>query len=435
MKALHLFPFFDDDLGAGSSYVQFMLTRALARRGVAVEVLATCSRAVAPRAAFGLGWPDDFPAGAATVGDIAVRRFPVSFAPPAALGHALSRVVMAQWRRETAGAPAPPRGSDAAVAEFHRRALARPGWIDALSLVGRGPVSWPLYAAARRAARDCDVLLASYMPFATLWMAERIARQTGVPLVLLPLFHPEDVYHHFRVFYRSFARADALLAQTPYSAALFRRLCPDANPIELGIGVEPEAFADAHVDGARFRQRFGLGDAPLVLFVGRKERHKRYDLAVAAVDRLADPRVRLVMIGADVDRLPLDSRRAVHLGALPRADLLDAYDACDVFALPSEHESFGIVLLEAWMRGKPVIGNAACQPVASLIAAGVDGELATDADDLARHIAALLADRPRARALGAAGRAKVLARYTWERIGARVHDLYAELAARRGAPR
>jgi len=433
MRALHLFPFFDEECSAGSSYVQFMLSRALARRGVAVEVLATRARAVVPRAAFGLGWPNDWPGGAATIDGIAVRRFPVSFAPPTAVGHALSRLVFAQWRREEAGAPTPPRGSDAAVAAFHRRALARPAYIDALSLLGRGPVSWPLYAAARRAARQCDVLLASFTPFATLWMAERIARQSGVPLVLLPLFHPEDVYHHFRVFYRAFARADALLAQTAYSAALFRRLCPGANPIELGIGVEPAEFSDARVDGARFRQRFGLGDAPLVLFVGRKERHKRYDLAVAAVDRLSDPRARLVLIGADIDRQPLASSRAVALGPLPRADLLDAYDACDVFVLPSEHESFGIVFLEAWLRGKPVIGNAACQPVASLISAGVDGELATDAGDLARHLEALLADRGRARTLGSAGRAKVLARYTWEHIGGRVHDLYSELAARRRA--
>lgn len=435
MRALHLFPFFGDDLTAGSAYVQHQLTRALIRRGVDVEVLATCARTVQPRAAFGLGWPRDWPAGPDTVDGIPVRRFPVTAAPSTAVGHALSRVIIGRWRREEATAGVFPRGSDAAVAAFHRRALARPGLFDALGLLGRGPVSWPLYAAARRAARDCDVILAGFTPFATLWMADRIGRAAGVPVVLLPLFHPEDVYHHFRVFYRCFARADALLAQTAYSAALFRRLCPGARPLEIGIGVDPDELDAPRIDGARFRQRFGLGDAPLVLFVGRKEHHKRYDLAVDAVERLADPRARLVLIGADVDRVAIASPRAVHLGPLPRAELLDAYDACDVFVLPSEHESFGIVFLEAWMRGKPVIGSAACQPVASLIAAGVDGELAADAEDLARHLSTLLADRDRARRLGAAGRAKVLARYTWDRIGDRVHELYRELAARRGGAR
>ncbi len=430
MKALHLFPCFGDDLTAGSSYYQFMLTRALARRGIDIQVLTTCTRAVVPRAAFGLGWPRDWPPGPAIVDGISVRRFPVNIDPPAALGHAVSRVVLSQWRREEARVVVPPRSPDA-VAAFHRRALGRPCVIDALSLLGRGPLSWSLYAAAWRAARHCDVVLAGFTPFATLWMADRIGRRLGVPVVLLPLFHPEDIYHHFRVFYRCFMRADALLAQTRYSADLFRRLCPGANPLELGIGIEPEEFADGRVDGARFRQKFGLGDAPVVLFVGRKERHKRYDLAVAAVDRLADARVRLVLIGADIDRQPLTSARAIHLGLLPRADLLDAYDACDVFALPSEHESFGIVFLEAWMRSKPVIGNAACRPVASLIDAGVDGELAADAEELAQHLGRLLADRDRARCLGAAGRMKVLSRYTWDHIGKAVHDLYAALAARR----
>jgi glycosyltransferase involved in cell wall biosynthesis len=431
MRALHLFPFFGADLSAGSSYVQTMLSRALQQRGVAVEVLATCSNAVEPRAAFGLGWPADLPTGADQIAGVPVRRFPVSVAPPVALGHAVSRLIFAQWRREEAREGVFPRGSQAEIDSFQRRALARPAAIEALAQLGRGPLSWPLYAAADRAVRDSDVVLASFTPFATLWMAERLCRRHGVPLVILPLFHPEDVYHHFRVFYRCFARADALLAETAYSAALFRRLCPGATPLEIGIGVDVDELGDARIDGARFRQRYQLGDAPLVLFVGRKEHHKRYDLALAAIDQLADPRARLVMIGADVDRQPLTSPRAVHLGPLPRADLLDAYDACDVFVLPSEHESFGIVFLEAWMRGKPVIGNAGCGPVASLIEAGVDGELASDGDDLARHLTTLLGDRVRAAQLGAAGRAKVLARYTWERIGAVVHDLYASLAARR----
>jgi glycosyltransferase involved in cell wall biosynthesis len=139
------------------------------------------------------------------------------------------------------------------------------------------------------------------------------------------------------------------------------------------------------------------------------------------------------MIGADVDRRPIESTRALYLGVVPRADLLDAYDACEVFVLPSEHESFGIVFLEAWMRGKPVIGSARGRPVASLIDAGRDGLLADGAAELAAHIDALLADPARAQGLGAAGRAKVLQRYTWDRIGRAVLALYERLIAGRPA--
>jgi glycosyltransferase involved in cell wall biosynthesis len=141
--------------------------------------------------------------------------------------------------------------------------------------------------------------------------------------------------------------------------------------------------------------------------------------------------VKLVMIGTDVDGRALASRHAVHLGPVVQRDLLDAYDACDVLVLPSEHESFGMVFLEAWMRGKPVIGNRLCGPVASLIRHGQDGFLCADAQDIAERIVQLVADPQLARALGAAGRARVAARYTWEAIGRKVHAVYEDVA--RGA--
>ena len=428
MRALHVFPHLADDLAAGSDYYQHRLTRELLRLGVEVEVLTTCTRRVEPRAAFGLGWPSDYPAGAGMVDGVRVTRFPVPWSPPTSIGHLISQPIMARWRREEARNGVYPAGSDGAIEAFHRRALARPRAYDLLALLGRGPWSPGLISAANHAARRSDVVLAGFTPFATLWQATRAARRAGVPLVILALFHPEDIYHHFRILYGCFQRADALLAQTPYSAALLARLLPGTRPLPLGLGIDPLELDDPHISGARFRQRYGIGDAPLALFVGRKERHKRYDLAIEAIDRVADPRARLVLIGIDVDRRPVASPRARYLGPLPRADLLDAYDACDAFVLPSEHESFGVVFLEAWMRGKPVIGNARCQPVRSVIDDGVDGLLADDAAGLAESLQRLFGDPDQARRLGAAGRAKVLARYTWERIGRSVYDLYQELA-------
>ncbi|MGH7790345.1 MAG: hypothetical protein ACRERC_25980, partial [Candidatus Binatia bacterium] len=139
MKALHIFPMFGDDLTAGSDYVQHRLTVELARRGVDVEVLTTCTRRLEPNAAFGLGWPSHYPAGPTLVDGVRVRRFPVRFAPGPALGHALSRPIISRWQREESALGIHPRGSDAAVAAFQRRALARPPLYDYLALLGRGP--------------------------------------------------------------------------------------------------------------------------------------------------------------------------------------------------------------------------------------------------------------------------------------------------------
>jgi glycosyltransferase involved in cell wall biosynthesis len=278
--------------------------------------------------------------------------------------------------------------------------MLRPRWYDGLVALGRGPHSAPLLLEAGRRARGADVLLAGFVPFTTVWYGARIAARHGLPFVLLPFFHPEDRYHHFGMFYRAFAAADAVLAQSPYSAALFERLAA-ARAVQVGVGVERATAADPRVDGARFRAAHGLEDARIVLFVGRKEPSKRYDVAIDAVEALRDERVVLVMIGADVDRRPLTSPRVRYLGRVSRETLLDAYDACDVFVLPSAHESFGIVFLEAWMRGKPVLGNRDCGPVASVIEEGVDGFLCGDAAEFAARIRYLL-DHPEAAAALAA---------------------------------
>ena len=108
--------------------------------------------------------------------------------------------------------------------------------------------------------------------------------------------------------------------------------------------------------------------------------------------------------------------------------MLDAYHACDVLLLPSESESFGWVLLEAWACRKPVIGNRQCAPVAAVVSDGEDGYLCTGAEEMAHRIAQLAANPALARRLGQAGYEKTAARYTWEVIGRKVCDLYARLA-------
>src|SRR5262249_37844645 len=138
MRALHVFPHLADDLAAGSDYYQHRLTRELLRLGVEVEVLTTCTRRVEPRAAFGLGWPRDYPAGAGTVDGVHVKRFPVPWSPPTPLGPPISRPIMARWRREEARDGDHPAGSDAMVEAFHRRAMTRPRAYDLLAMVGRG---------------------------------------------------------------------------------------------------------------------------------------------------------------------------------------------------------------------------------------------------------------------------------------------------------
>ena len=427
MRILHVFPYYGAALHGGAETYEYHLTQQLAARGAEVEVLTTCTLRPEHTSAFSSRWVAEVAPGVSFEGDVLVRRFPVSFSVPPAAGAAISRLIFRRWAHEARQLP----DGDDPIAAHHRRALARPRIYDWLLMLARGPHAAGLAAALRHGAARADVVLAAFVPFATLWYGARAAAAAHRPFVVLPFFHPEDRYHHFAVFYRCFAQAAAVLAQSPYSATLLRTLAPGANPVQIGVGVDRAELESTGISGARFRARHNLEGKRVVLLVGRKEPAKRYDLAVDAVEALDDNGVVLIMIGQDVDGRPLASSRVRYLGAVDRAELLDAYDACDLFVLPSEHESFGIVFLEAWMRGKPVLGNRRCRPVASVIDDGIDGYLCDDAVEFAARIRDLLDAPERAATLGRAGRTKALEHYTWGAIGRRVHALCQTVSAQR----
>jgi glycosyltransferase involved in cell wall biosynthesis len=252
----------------------------------------------------------------------------------------------------------------------------------------------------------------------------RIARARKIPVVVLPLFHANDLSNNSRILGSALRRADAVLAMTPHSADYLARIHPGARTSEVGGGVDPRALDDAAISGERFRSKFGLESHKIILFVGRKEGGKRYRVAMEAIGLVVDPEAVLVMIGEDVDKLPVTGDRVRYLGRLSAEELLDAYDACDVFVLPSRLESFGFVFIEAWSRRKPVIGDSGCPAVESLIEDSVDGYVCADAAGIADRLNRLLADTELRRSMGEAGRAKVMRKYTWPAVAARVRSIY-----------
>jgi len=427
MKALHIFPLFGPELTNGSEYYEYMLSQKLVGLGVDVDVFTTRSRQFRPTSFFSIEWPNDYHQGVEYVDGMKIFRFPVTLSLPSLVGRGISRVIRSQWRGEENTLGIMVKGSKNLEDYYYRRALARPVIYDWMTMLGLGPWSLPLLVNMVRRIQLYDILLVGFMPLALIWQVTHIARIFKKPVVILALFHPDDLYHHHKSFYRCFTAADAVLTQTPYSTELFTRLFPSARPFQIGAGVEARLFQSPEISGKRFRGKYGLSDKKIVLFVGRKERFKRYDLAVEAIDLIGDDQIKLVMVGSDVDQQPIHSPNIVYLRKLPREDLLDAYDACDVFLLPSEHESFGMVFLEAWMRQKPVIGNTLCKPVASLIRDGVDGYVCASAKEIADRIKHLVGDPDLARRLGEAGYRRVMEQYTWDTIASKVYCVYNEI--------
>ncbi len=290
-----------------------------------------------------------------------------------------------------------------------------------------GPTSPQLRREAIKAAGEYDVVLANMIPMRTFDIAARAAAKARKPVLLFPLYHPRDPYHYWKHFHRDMEKADLVDSNSAsveeiLRARGFRTEC-------IGPGFDRAEFEGAEISGTRFRDKHGLNGEKILLFVGRKTGSKRYDLAAEAVRelRLRGWPARLVMIGPDEDKMSLLGEHILYLGKLDRDELLDAYDACDIFIMPSVAESFGMVVCEAWLLRKPVLGNRNCAAVASLIQEGRDGLLAATSVEFADRAEEILRDPALGRTMGENGYGKVLDQYTWDAVGAKCEALLLDM--------
>jgi YD repeat-containing protein len=196
-------------------------------------------------------------------------------------------------------------------------------------------------------------------------------------------------------------RADAVRTVSPFTAQLVR-----------GLGLESTADFPAYMDLGPFLVEVRpLPDAPAVLFVGVLEAYKNVD-GLAAAWRLAAPEVPgalLHVVGKGTRTSVAES--LVRLGArwdteLSSAEVAEAMDEAWVLVLPSRSEGMGRVLVEAFCRGRAVIGTTAGS-IPDLVEDGVSGLLVPpdDPQALADALVRVLDDRAVAARLGDGARA------------------------------
>lgn len=204
-------------------------------------------------------------------------------------------------------------------------------------------------------------------------------------------------------------------------------------------GVRLDEFADLPPRGS-FRRAYGLGDAPLVLFVGKITPRKGVDVLLRALAQLP-PAVRLVVAGnfmmpeaplrAIVEELHL-GERVLFPGLLLGDDRNAAYVDADVVAYPSTDEIFGLVAVEALMCGSPVVvcDDSGCGEV---VRAAGGGRVVPYGDPgaLAVALQALLDDPAERRRCAEQGRAYVTAHCGWAHIAAQTRALYGEVLRHR----
>lgn len=172
--------------------------------------------------------------------------------------------------------------------------------------------------------------------------------------------------------------------------------------------------------------------------LGSGDREKNVGQVVRAVAKLnrSLPGLRYEVAGdgplrPELETLARDLGAAdavTFLGRLTDAELDAAYGRAAVFAMPSSKEGFGIVYLEAWQHGLPVICSAVGAP-SEIVADGVDGFAVDPADValLAKKLRLLLSRPELARQMGERGRQKVEAQYLNAAFRANLDKIVDEL--------
>jgi len=197
-------------------------------------------------------------------------------------------------------------------------------------------------------------------------------------------------------------------------------------------GIDPTRW-DPSIDGRPLRREFGIPDgAPLLASVSRLFSNKGQRELLRALPRVRErvPEVRLLVVGADaVDvhggsftaELKVLARelgvadRVVFTGE--RKDVPRIMAACDVYAMPSWEEPFGLVFLEAMAMKRPVVALSD-GGTPEVVEHGRSGLLSAheDIETFAANVVTLLEDRTLRAKMGEYGRARVLEYFNAQRM-------------------
>lgn len=238
--------------------------------------------------------------------------------------------------------------------------------------------NWPLRSRSAHFAWGClrhawrerpGLIVSTHLNFGPLAMLAR--RSFGAPYILVA--HGIDAWGITNASRkRALLKADLTLAVSNYTRdRLIQEVGLDADRVKI----LPNTFAADRFAIApkppRLLRRYGLRpDTPVILTVCRladTECYKGYDQIIKAMPEIvrAVPNARYLLVGKGPDRSRIERLIAeagvqdavILAGFVPDEELAEHYNLCDIFAMPSRAEGFGIVYLEALACGKPVLAG------------------------------------------------------------------------------
>ncbi len=400
-------PWYGPNCQGGAESLARALAHRLSQRGRRVEILTTC----VPR--FQDPWSNNvLHPGLSLDGPVLVRRFLVSQRDSTAFDNANIRFIRGEWDHAPVGA-IPPGVEDAFLAHG----------INSPSLLRR----------IARHVTDYAAVIGLPYGFGLVLDAVRLAGSRGI---LMPCLHDEG-YARMAAVSRLAMSVPAIAAISTGEASLAIRLLGAGLHGRLhmvGTGIEPETLA---IPASPPAATSGLGR--FLLCLGRRDPSKGCNVLTDAFLRwraAGGCGLDLVFAGPGSDgRSYADLPNCVHdLGLVDNGTRNWLLANCLALAVPSRHEAYSRVLMEAWHLGRPVAVDARCNATAE--AAAIAGApMANSDNDWQRIIGELAdADAEKLAAWGKVGQATGRELSSWDKVIDRIITLVDSLSRPPGFP-
>ena len=279
-------------------------------------------------------------------------------------------------------------------------------------------------------------------------IAGRIAHSHGVPYLVRPLGglsryslarHRLRKRAYFALFEREYLnRAAGIHFTAPAEAEEAADLDLKAPALVVPLGVSNlQPVRDADVQS--FTAKYSIGNNLRLLFLGRLDPKKGlellFDALASATDRLPEwqlliagsgPEAYTASLRSAADRTGLGNR-VLFLGELRGVEKSSAFQAADIFVLPSKHENFAVAAAEAMRAGLPVIVSreVGISPYVAARRAGMVCEASVES--IAECLVQLGNDAALRREMGESGRRVAEKVFSWPQIAQRLIGIYRQL--------
>lgn len=257
------------------------------------------------------------------------------------------------------------------------------------------------------------------------------AQKLNKPFVFTPLARTCDgeksVWRSARM-KRVYAKADAIVALTEHERQWLITEGVEARKIHV---CPMASVLSSRFDAESFRAQFALQNTPYVLFLGRHDTDKGYHAVLAAMQEvwLTHPHMHVVFFGPQTP----ESRRELARVDDPRIRIIEtdsqalktaALAECELLCVPSIKESLGVVYLEAWQMGKPVIAGD-IPLLRELVSEHQDGLVSSqNPEQVAAAIKHIISNPALKLSMGENGHQKVAARFTWPAVAAKLARIF-----------